>query len=234
MRYSNIVILTGAGISAESGLATFRAEDGLWENHRVEDVATPEGFARDPELVHEFYNTRRKAGMAAQPNAGHKALARLEHEGTAKVLIVTQNIDVLHERAGSRNVIHMHGELGKSRCTACHRLLPCDGDIWTDSICPACGGTGTLRPHVVWFGEMPLELERIYGALAGCDLFLSIGTSGNVYPAAGFIQEVRSHGFAHTVEFNLEPSLGAHFFDEVITGPAGTTLPRYVEELLGQ
>jgi NAD-dependent deacetylase len=233
MRYRHIVILTGAGISAESGLATFRAEDGLWENHRVEDVATPEGFARDPAQVHAFYNARRRAGLAARPNPGHTALARLERESQAKVLIVTQNIDTLHEQAGSRNVIHMHGELGKSRCTACRRLLPCEGDIGVDTPCPACGSAGTLRPHVVWFGEMPLELERIYGALAGCDLFLSIGTSGNVYPAAGFIQEVRAHGFAHTVEVNLEPSLGAHYFNELLTGPAGTTLPAYVDGLLG-
>lgn len=232
MRYRHIVILTGAGISAESGLATFRAKDGLWENHRVEDVATPEGFARDPAQVHAFYNARRRAARAARPNPGHMALARLERESDGKVLIVTQNIDGLHEEAGSRNVIHIHGELEKCRCTACQILLPCTADIEGNTPCPACGSTGTLRPHVVWFGEMPLELERIYGALAGCDLFLSIGTSGNVYPAAGFIQEVRAHGFAHTVEFNLEPSLGARHFNEVIPGPAGTTLPAYVESLL--
>ena len=232
MRYRNIVVLTGAGISAESGLATFRAEDGLWEQHRVEDVATPEGFARDPELVHEFYNMRREAAARAKPNPAHLALARLEAEHAGKMLVVTQNIDHLHEDAGSENVVHMHGEVSKCRCTACNTVAPCPGPLSLDSVCAACGSVGTLRPHIVWFGEMPLELERIYGALAGCDLFLSIGTSGAVYPAAGFIQSVRAHGFAHTVEFNLEPSLGSHLFEETILGPAGTTLPPYVKALL--
>jgi len=230
--YGSIVILTGAGISAESGLATFRDKDGLWEKHRIEDVVTGEGYRRDPALVHRFYNERRRAGRMARPNAAHEALARLERESGAEVLIVTQNIDNLHEAAGSRNVIHMHGELFKSRCTRCHTVAECLEDLATDSACTACGAAASLRPHVVWFGERPLEMERIYGALAGCDLFLSIGTSGHVYPAAGFVSEVRGYGFAHTVELNLEPSLGATLFDEVIKGPAGTAVPRYVEALL--
>ena len=204
----NIVILTGAGISAESGIKTFRAADGLWENHRVEDVATPEAFLRNPLLVQNFYNQRRQQLLtpAIQPNAAHRALAKLEKAFPAgKVLLVTQNIDDLHERAGSRNLIHMHGELLKGRCQTSGGLVDLDHDLTVNLPCPLCGGKGCLRPHVVWFGEMPLQMETIYRALSQCDRFISIGTSGNVYPAAGFVEEANRQG-AHTVELNLEPS----------------------------
>ena len=204
----NIVILTGAGISAESGIKTFRAADGLWENHRVEDVATPEAFLRNPLLVQNFYNQRRQQLLtpAIQPNAAHRALAKLEKAFPAgKVLLVTQNIDDLHERAGSRNLIHMHGELLKGRCQTSGGLVDLDHDLTVNLPCPLCGGKGCLRPHVVWFGEMPLQMETIYRALSQCDRFISIGTSGNVYPAAGFVEEANRHG-AHTCLLYTSPS----------------------------
>lgn len=228
-----IVVLTGAGISAESGLQTFRAQDGLWENHRIEDVATPEAFARNPALVQRFYNERRRTLRHAQvqPNAAHHALAQLEAAFAGGVLVVTQNVDDLHERAGTRALIHMHGELNQARCLACGAVAPWRDDITPESACPDCGQLGRLRPHIVWFGEMPLEMERIYAALAGCRLFLSIGTSGNVYPAAGFVQEANWAG-ARTVELNLEPSLGRSQFAEHRYGPASEVVPAFVEELL--
>ncbi|EKF75178.1 NAD-dependent deacetylase [Alcanivorax hongdengensis A-11-3] len=231
----NIVILTGAGISAESGIKTFRAADGLWENHRVEDVATPEAFQRDPVLVQDFYNRRRRQLLTGvQPNAAHRALARLEQQyGRGEVLLVTQNIDNLHERAGSRNLIHMHGELLKGRCQRSGGLVPVDTDLSVELPCPLCGASGCLRPHVVWFGEMPLEMERIYQTLARCDLFISIGTSGNVYPAAGFVEEANRHG-AHTVELNLEPSQRLTSFAEHRHGLASELVPAYVEALIAQ
>lgn len=228
-----IVILTGAGVSAESGIRTFRAADGLWEEHRIEDVATPEGFAADPTLVHGFYNERRRhlVGGTVHPNPAHVALARLEAEWPGEVLLVTQNIDDLHERAGSRNIVHMHGELLRMRCVSCDAVHTTTHDIGIDSVCPGCGAAGTLRPQVVWFGEMPLQLERIFGALSGCHLFAAIGTSGNVYPAAGFVEEARAAG-ARTVEINLERSAVASAFDEVRIGPASEQVPRWVEQLL--
>lgn len=233
-RPSNIVILTGAGISKESGLDTFRCADGIWSRVNLEDVATPEGFARDPELVHAFYNARREklSDPSVQPNAAHAALARLEALWPGEVLLVTQNIDDLHERAGSREIIHMHGELNKVRCQACAHLA-----VWPDALtlahaCPACGRKGTLRPDVVWFGEMPLEMERIYEALGACGLFLSIGTSGQVYPAAGFVSHVRMYTRARTVELNLEPSTGATLFAEALYGPATDVVPAFVDQLL--
>lgn len=232
----NIVILTGAGISAESGIKTFRAADGLWENHRVEDVATPEAFLRDANLVQTFYNKRREQLLspAIQPNAAHLALAKLEQAfPTGQVLLVTQNIDNLHERAGSRNLIHMHGELLKGRCQTTGGLVDVTDDLTPSLPCPLCGAAGCLRPHVVWFGEMPLEMERIYQALARCDRFISIGTSGNVYPAAGFVEEANRHG-AHTVELNLEPSQRLTAFAEHKHGLATELVPAYVEELIGQ
>lgn len=232
----NIVILTGAGISAESGIKTFRAADGLWENHRVEDVATPEAFLRDANLVQTFYNKRREQLLspAIQPNAAHLALAKLEQAFPAgQVLLVTQNIDNLHERAGSRNLIHMHGELLKGRCQTTGGLVDVTDDLTPSLPCPLCGAAGCLRPHVVWFGEMPLEMERIYQALARCDRFISIGTSGNVYPAAGFVEEANRHG-AHTVELNLEPSQRLTAFAEHKHGLATELVPAYVEELIGQ
>jgi NAD-dependent deacetylase len=229
-----IVILTGAGISRESGLHTFRDPDGIWAQHRIEDVATPKAFARDPDRVHAFYNARRRQLVAGNiaPNAAHDALARLEHEWPAPVLLVTQNIDDLHERAGSRALIHMHGELRKARCARCGAVEAADGDLEVSRRCPACGRAGGLRPHVVWFGEMPLAMAEIEAALLTCALFLSIGTSGNVYPAAGFVQEARYRARAHTVELNLEPSLGESLFHEKEYGPATRVVPAYVERLL--
>lgn len=231
--YRNIVILTGAGISRESGLHTFRDADGIWATVRIEDVATPEAFARDPVRVHDFYNTRRRGLLDPQirPNAAHDALARLERAWPGSVLLVTQNIDDLHERAGSHALLHMHGELLKARCGDCGAVSACRRDLSVAQTCPRCGRTGSLRPHVVWFGEMPLEMDRIYAALADCDLFVSIGTSGNVYPAAGFVAEARAHG-ADTVELNLEPSEGATLFADAVYGPATRTVPAFVERLL--
>ena len=229
--YRNIVILTGAGLSAESGLSTFRDKGGIWAKYDFRKVATPEGFARNPVLVQEFYNQRRRAHADVTPNAAHEALARLEREYPAEVTIVTQNIDALHEAAGSKNLIHMHGELLKALCATCSARRPWSGDIGLETVCPACGNAGGMRPDVVWFGEMPYHMERIAEHLTAADLFLSIGTSGNVYPAAGFVAEARSHG-AHTVELNLEPSEGAGLFAEAIHGPATTVVPAYVERLL--
>jgi NAD-dependent deacetylase len=229
-----IVVLTGAGISKESGLHTFRDPDGIWAQHRIEDVATPEAFARDPVGVHAFYNARRRqlASGKVTPNTAHHALVRLERTWPAPVLIVTQNIDDLHERAGSRALVHMHGELRKARCARCGQVRVEDGDLDIDQACASCGTRGALRPHVVWFGEMPLHMEEIGSALAACTLFVSIGTSGNVYPAAGFVQEARYGAGAHTVELNLEPSLGESLFAERIYGPATEVVPVYVDRLL--
>lgn len=228
----NIVILTGAGISAESGVKTFRDNDGLWENHRVEDVATPEAFLADADMVQGFYNERRSQMSTVEPNAAHKALAKLEadHEGT--VTIITQNVDDLHERAGSKNIIHMHGELAKVRCTKCEMVHGWQEDCEQSTRCPACGAFPALRPHIVWFGEMPFEMERIYHLLHEADIFVSIGTSGNVYPAAGFVAEVAAIGRAKSYEINLEPSLGASLFDETRHGPAGKLVPHFVSELM--
>lgn len=231
-----IVILTGAGISKESGLDTFRCQDGIWARVRLEDVATPDGFVRNPALVHQFYNARRSAlaDPLIVPNDAHRALARLEREWPDEVLLVTQNIDDLHERAGSHNLVHMHGELTKVRCQRCDGLLEWREDLAVEHICPSCRQAGQLRPHVVWFGEMPLEIDRIYAALEDCALFLSIGTSGNVYPAAGFVRHVRVCSDARTVELNLEPSTGASLFDQTIYGPATETVPRFVDRLLAE
>ncbi|GAA3705426.1 NAD-dependent protein deacylase [Zhihengliuella alba] len=228
-----IVVLTGAGISAESGIRTFRAADGLWEEHRPEDVATPEAFDADPDLVHRFYNARRAhlATDGVEPNAAHLALARLEEEYDGDVLIVTQNIDDLHERAGSRNVLHMHGELLKMTCTSCASVREAWPELTVEAVCPDCRATGTLRPHVVWFGEMPIGLEEIFEALEHCSVFAAIGTSGNVYPAAGFVHVAAAAG-AHTVELNLEPSEVTAGFAEVRLGPAASEVPRWVGEVL--
>lgn len=232
MGYRHIVILTGAGISAESGLGTFRDKDGLWTRYDLADVATPEGFARDPAFVHEFYNARRRNLAEAKPNAAHVALARLEAAFPGDVLLVTQNVDDLHEQAGSRNVIHMHGELARIRCSFCNVVSEHRHDLSTDAICADCGAAGGLRPHVVWFGEMPLMMDEIYRALDACDLFVSIGTSGTVYPAAGFVAHVRRGRHAHTVELNLEPSKGHSLFAEGHYGPASEIVPAFVDTLL--
>ena len=227
----NIVILTGAGISAESGLATFRGPDGLWEGHRVEDVATPEAFRRDPELVQAFYDARRRRLKEVEPNPAHAALARLDAQWAGELLIVTQNVDDLHERAGAKRLLHMHGELKSAWCLACDARMGWEADLGHGPPCPACGATGRLRPDIVWFGEMPYEMERIDRALMDADLFVSIGTSGAVYPAAGFVQTARYCG-ARTLEMNLDPGLGSVFFDETRTGPASALVPEWVEEIL--
>jgi NAD-dependent deacetylase len=231
-----IVILTGAGVSRESGLDTFRDPDGIWSQVRLEDVATPEAFERDPARVHDFYNARRRALLSEQiqPNAAHRALAQLESEWPGQVLLVTQNIDNLHERAGSRNLVHMHGEILSARCLRCREVGPWAADIDLNSRCPACGEAGGLRVNVVWFGEMPFEMDRILSALEACDLFVSIGTSGSVYPAAGFVQEVRMADRAHTVELNLEPSEGHSLFAERHYGPAGKIVPEFVARILSE
>ncbi|MCP4956977.1 MAG: NAD-dependent protein deacylase [Photobacterium aquimaris] len=231
--YKNIVVLTGAGISAESGIRTFRAADGLWEEHRVEDVATPEGYQRDPELVQAFYNARRaqiEDGSVA-PNAAHYALAKLEAELEGTVTIVTQNIDNLHERAGSRNVIHMHGELLKVRCCESGQTIEWHGDLHTEDHCHCCQLAAPLRPDIVWFGEMPIDMDKIHDAIVKADLFIAIGTSGNVYPAAGFVHEASLQG-AHTIELNLEPSNVENEFEEKRYGKASILVPAYVDELL--
>jgi len=229
--YERIVILTGAGLSAESGLSTFRDKDGIWSKHRIEDVATPEAFARDPERVLEFYNTRRKGAAGVKPNAAHEALAKLEKEHPGEVLTVTQNIDPLHEMAGTRSLIHMHGEILKKLCAHCGAKEHWGEDLSTDLVCQVCKKAGGMRPDVVWFGEMPYRMEDIYQALGACDLFISIGTSGTVYPAAGFVMEARNAG-AHTVELNLEPSEGATLFAKAIHGKATEIVPVFVDGLL--
>ena len=227
----NIVILTGAGVSAESGLATFRGPDGLWEGHRVEDVATPEAFARDPTLVHAFYDARRAKLDTVQPNDAHRALARLDSEWPGQMLLVTQNVDDLHERAGSKRLLHMHGELTKGWCIRCNERFGWTGPMGTGAQCPSCETAGLVRPDIVWFGEMPYEMERIDDALRRCDLFVSIGTSGAVHPAAGFVQTALYCG-ARTLEMNLEPSQGSIYFDESRIGKAGELVPTWVDELL--
>ena len=229
--YKNIVVLTGAGLSAESGLGTFRDEDGIWTKYDLNEVATPEGFAANPEKVHDFYNARRAGVKDAEPNAAHIALAKLEAAYPGKTLMVTQNIDALLEHAGAKKIIHMHGELLKALCTTCGGSYPWLGDMSTRSQCEECYDNGSVRPDVVWFGEMPYQMESIMDALEACDLFISIGTSGTVYPAAGFVAEARDAG-AHTVELNLEPSEGASLFHEQINGPATEIVPQYVAKLL--
>ncbi len=225
-----ITILTGAGISAESGLGTFRDEGGLWAQHRIEDVATPEGFTRDPELVQGFYNARRAQAVEAVPNAAHSALAKLEAEFDGEVLIITQNVDGLHEKAGSQNVLHMHGALSVALCATCEHRWEAPLVMQTSDKCPSCGAQAT-RPDIVWFGEMPYGMEQIDEALQRSTLFASIGTSGNVYPAAGFVAEARRLG-CPTVEINLEPSEGCSLFDDSRLGPATQTVPAWVAELL--
>ncbi|QUM72545.1 NAD-dependent deacylase [Sphingopyxis granuli] len=228
----NIVILTGAGVSAESGIDTFRDAGGLWEQHRVEDVATPEAFARDPDLVHRFYDARREAIQTKVPNAAHEALARLDAYWPGDLLIVTQNVDDLHERAGARRLVHMHGEHLNAWCTACDTRSRWTGPLIDRPPCPACGVAGHLRPDVVWFGEMPYRMDDIYRALNRADLFVSIGTSGGVYPAAGFVREARQSG-ARTLELNMEPSEGSHWFAEARHGPATRLVPTWVDRMLG-
>lgn len=227
----NIVILTGAGISAESGLRTFRAEDGLWEDHPVEEVATPEGFARNPGLVQRFYDERRAGVQAVQPNPAHEALGRLDREWDGDFLIVTQNIDDLHERGGANRVLHMHGEALSVWCTSCDARHRWEGALLDGPACPSCGMV-SMRPDIVWFGEMPYRMDEIFQALSRADLFVSIGTSGAVYPAAGFVQHARESG-ARTLELNLEESLGSRMFEETRLGKASVLVPEWVDEVLG-
>ena len=230
-RPRNIVILTGAGVSAESGVPTFRGPDGLWEGHRVEDVATPQAFRRNPALVQRFYDERRAALDRVAPNAAHLALARLDAEWPGEFLLVTQNVDDLHDRAGSRRLLHMHGELKRALCTGCGAAPAWTATLSDDPACPRCG-EARLRPDIVWFGEMPYHMAAIERAIDAADLFVSIGTAGAVYPAAGFVQLARAAG-ARTVELNLDPSAGTPLFDEARHGPAGTLVPAFVDELLG-
>lgn len=217
-------------MSAESGIATFRDKGGIWSKYDVQDVATPQGFMRNPLLVHEFYNMRRRDHAMAKPNAAHFALARLERERPG-VMIVTQNVDALQEQAGATRLTHMHGELLAALCALCGERHPWTDDLTIETVCPACKRDGGMRPDVVWFGEMPYNMNEIGAALEACDLFISIGTSGNVYPASGFVNEARANG-AYTVELNLEPSAGASLFHEAIHGPASKIVPAYVERLL--
>ena len=226
----NIVVLTGAGISAESGLATFRGPGGLWEGHRVEDVCTPEALAADPELVHRFYDDRRAALAGVEPNAAHRALARLDAEWPGKLLIVTQNVDDLHERAGATRLIHMHGALLSALCASCGDRGAWAGRLPPGTACGVCDSL-SLRPDIVFFGEMPYEMDAIEAAIRDCDLFVSIGTSGAVYPAAGFVRTAHHVGAA-TLELNLEPSAGSIFFDETRLGAAGVLVPAWVEDVL--
>ena len=230
----NIVILTGAGISAESGLKTFRDNDGLWENHRVEEVATPEAFEQNPSLVYRFYNARRAQLQQddVNPNGAHEALAKLEKAFGSNLMLVTQNVDDLHERGGSQSVYHMHGKLLSARCAISQQTFD-----WSDSFdhttkCPCCNRV-TLRPDIVWFGEMPMYMEEIYDALSKADVFIAIGTSGNVYPAAGFVQIAKESG-AHTIEANLEPGVTNALFDESLTGPASHIVPQWVDQLMSK
>ncbi|MFT4465463.1 MAG: Sir2 family NAD+-dependent deacetylase [Sodalis sp. (in: enterobacteria)] len=233
MKKPFVVVLTGAGISAESGIRTFRAEDGLWEEHRVEDVTTPEGFARNPALVQAFYNARRHQLLQPEiaPNPAHLALAELEQMLGDNFLLITQNIDNLHERAGNRRIIHMHGELLKVRCSQSGQILEWRDDVTEADRCHCCQFPAVLRPHVVWFGEMPLGMDDIYHALARADYFLAIGTSGHVYPAAGFVHEARLCG-TRTIELNLAPSQVESQFEEKYYGPASRCVPQWTREFI--
>lgn len=229
---TKIVILTGAGISAESGIETFRAEDGLWAQHRVEDVATPEGFMKDPALVVNFYNARRAQAAQVEPNAAHRALARLEAEHDGEVVVITQNVDDLHERGGTRTLYHMHGHLKGALCAACDHRWDAPMVMAPGDACPGCDAPAA-RPDIVWFGEMPYDMDTLFDHLVEADIFAAIGTSGNVYPAAGFGAEARRAG-AHTIEFNLERSVVGNQFAEHRIGPASQTVTAWVEEILSK
>ena len=224
-----IVVLTGAGISAESGLGTFRDKDGLWTKYDLSEVATPEGFFHNSELVHQFYNVRRANAATAEPNAAHRALARLQRDYPGEIVLITQNVDDLHEQAGSSDVIHMHGQLSGALCADCGARWPAPREMQPKTPCPACGGRA--RPDIVWFGEIPYHMERIFDALAQADLFVAVGTSGTVYPAAGFVAEAAQNG-AETLEINLEPSGGP--FDRILTGPASQVVADWVDAVLSE
>ena len=232
-KYHKILFLTGAGISAESGLATFRSEDGLWNHHRVEDVATIEGFERNPDYVHDFYNEMRPELWDAQPNQGHLAITKLQKEYPAKVNIITQNIDTLHEKAKSQNVYHIHGQINQVVCLNCGHILETWGDVSSETVCNYCHIAGMMKPNIVFFGENLLYMNKVEELLRTTDLFVSVGTSGVVYPAAGFVQTAKYYG-AETIEFNLEPTSNNLYFDKHIMGKAGDTLPKFVDELLAR
>lgn len=229
--YKYIFVLTGAGISAESGLATFRSGNGLWNNHKVEDVATVEAFKGNPEYVHRFYNSMKKELLAAQPNAAHLALARLEKEYPGIVRIITQNVDTLHEKAGSKHVFHIHGQINQAVCQNCGYIMETWDNVNTRTICPHCQKSATMKPNIVFFGESLLCMHEVEHFLSDCDLFISVGTSGVVYPAAGFVQTAKYHG-ADTIEFNLENTSNNYMFDRHIFGKCGETLPEFTEELI--
>ena len=229
--YHNIAILTGAGISAESGLATFRSSNGRWNNHKVEDVASVEGFQRNPALVHDFYNNLKTEIQQAKPNAAHLALTKLQKEYPAEINIITQNVDTLHEKAGNQNVYHIHGQINQSVCLNCGQVLETWGDVDTETTCPHCQVMGMMKPNIVFFGENLLCMDEVEDILRKCDLFISIGTSGVVYPAAGFVQLAKYYG-ADTVEFTLDTTANNYLFDKHIFGKAGETLPPYIEELI--
>ena len=230
-QYHNIFILTGAGISAESGLATFRASNGLWNNHKVEDVATVEGFARNPAYVHDFYNELKLELVKAQPNSAHLAITRLQNEYPANISVVTQNVDTLHEKAGNQNIYHIHGQINQAVCQHCGHILETFGDVDTQTQCANCNVVGMMKPNIVFFGENLLYMDKVDKLLSNCDLFLSVGTSGVVFPAASFVQIAKYNG-AKTFEFKLEATSNNFYFDKHIMGPAGTTLPAFVDELI--
>ena len=230
-RYNRIFILSGAGISAESGLATFRSANGLWNNHKVEDVASIEGFERNPALVHDFYNNLKVEVQNVSPNAAHKAITRLQEKYSAEINVITQNVDTLHEKAGNKNVYHIHGQVNQSVCLNCGRILETWGDVDTETICPHCQVAGMMKPNIVFFGENLLCMDVVERLLRECDLFISIGTSGVVYPAAGFVQSAKYYG-ADTIEFTLETTANNYLFDKHIYGKAGETFPKFVDELL--
>ena len=229
--YKNIVILTGAGISAESGLSTFRSQDGLWNNHKVEDVATIEAFRRNPDYVHQFYNDMRPQLYKAKPNPAHLAITKLQQKCAAKVNVITQNVDTLHEKAGNQNVYHIHGRIDQIVCLNCGHVFNTWNEVSSEDECPQCQVVGMLKPNIVFFGENLLFMDKVDALLKACDLFISVGTSGVVYPAAGFVQIAKLCG-ADTIEFNMEKTSNNLLFDRHIYGPAGTTLPQFVDELL--
>ena len=230
-KYKSIVVLTGAGISAESGLATFRSSNGLWNNHRVEDVATIEAFQRNPEFVHDFYNQMKPELLAAKPNPAHLALTKLQDNYPAPVSIITQNVDTLHEKAKSRNIYHIHGQINQAVCLNCGHVLETWNDVTTETVCPQCSVVGMMKPNIVFFGENLLYMDKVERLLASCDLFISVGTSGVVFPAAAFVQTAKLYG-AETYEFNLEKTSNNFYFDHHIFGKAGDTLPPFVDALL--
>ena len=230
-KYKHILFLTGAGISAESGLSTFRSENGLWNNHKVEDVATIEAYLRNPDYVHQFYNDMRPDLFKAKPNPAHLAITELQNNCSAQIDIVTQNVDTLHEKAGNKNVYHIHGQINQIVCMNCGHVFETWGDVSSEDKCEQCGISGMLKPNIVFFGEDLLYMDKVNVLLRTCDLFISVGTSGVVYPAAGFVQIAKMFG-ADTVELNMEKTSNNLLFDRHIYGPAGTTLPALVKELI--